>query len=228
MQHCLYGTSRDLHRLWGRRDQGKRRARRKDHIVLDPYRNEYRDFECSFHVRGNTSVLFDKKSYRVELHDKNGNSLKESLLGLRKDDDWVLNSLGTDKTLAREKVCYDLWEELGRMEEHPVPAPAMEYAELYMNGSYMGIYGLMYPVDRKLMGMRTGDILYKIRTWKEEMDAPGRLDDYNGLNEVLNTNGVCLCFIEYPEERMKALFDWGPLQAYQDFVFDAQGPVDAL
>ena len=190
-------------------------------LVLDPYRNEYRDFECSFHVRGNTSVLFDKKSYRVELHDKNGNSLKESLLGLRKDDDWVLNSLGTDKTLAREKVCYDLWERLGRMEEQPVPAPLIEYAELFLNGSYMGVYGLMYPVDRKLMGMRTGDILYKIRTWKEELSAPGRLTDYNGLPEVLNKNGFAYASIEYPGED-EGPFDWGPLQAYQDFVFDSQ------
>lgn len=186
---------------------------------IDPYRNEYRSFECSFHVRGNTSVLFDKKSYRVELHDKAGNGLKESLLGLREDDDWILNSLATDKTLAREKVCYGLWEELGRMEEHPVPAPAMEYAELFMNGSYMGIYGLMYPVDRKLMGMRTGDILYKIRTWKEEMDAPGELTDYNGLNEILNTNGFAYASIEYPKED-ESLFDWGPLEAYQRFVFE--------
>ena len=190
-------------------------------LVIDPYRNEYRDFECSFHVRGNTSVLFDKKSYRVELHDKNGNNLKESLLGLRNDDDWVLNSLGTDKTLAREKVCYDLWERLGGMEEKPVPAPLIEYAELFLNGSYKGIYGLMYPVDKKLMGMREGDLLYKIRTWKEELDAPGRLTDYNGIPEVLNTNGFAYALIEYPGED-DGFLNWEPLQAYQDFVFDTQ------
>jgi len=194
--------------------------------VLDPYRYENHSFECSFHVRGNTSVLFDKKNYRVELRDKAGNDLKESLLGLREDDDWVLNSLATDKTLAREKVCYRLWEELGRLEEHPVPAPSMEYAELFMNGSYMGIYGLMYPVDGKLMDMRTGDILYKIRTWKEELDAPGNLTDYNGLSEILNTNGFAYASIEYPKEDER-LFDWGPLEAYQRFVFET-GDLSAL
>ena len=189
--------------------------------VLDPSRDEYRSFDCSFHVRGNTSVLFDKKSYRVELHDKNGNNLKESLLGLRRDDDWILNSLSTDRTLAREKICYALWEILGRMEREPVPAPSMEYAELFINGSYMGVYGLMYPVDKKLMGMKQGDILYKIKTWKEELDAPGKLTDYNGISDVLNTNGFAYASIEYPKEN-EGVFDWGPLEAYQDFVFETQ------
>ena len=134
--------------------------------VFDPVRRSCRSFDCSFHMRGSTSVMFDKKSYRVELNDRTGKKLKESLLGLRSDDDWVLNSLGTDKSLAREKVCYDLWKRLGEMEKDPVPAPAMEYTELFLNGSYMGVYGLMYPVDQKLLGMRPGDLLYKIKTWK--------------------------------------------------------------
>ena len=189
--------------------------------VLDPYRDEYQSFECAFHVRGNTSVLFGKKSYRAELRDRTGNERKESILGLRRDDDWVLNSLSTDKTLAREKVCYDLWAALNKMEQQPVAAPVIEYAELFMNGSYMGVYGVMYPVDRKLMGMNPGDLLYKIRTWKEELDAPGRLVDYNGQQEVLNTNGFAYASIEYPKAD-EGFCDWGPLQAYQDFVFESQ------
>ena len=187
--------------------------------VFDPVRRSCRSFDCSFHMRGSTSVMFDKKSYRVELNDRTGKKLKESLLGLRSDDDWVLNSLGTDKSLAREKVCYDLWKRLGEMEKDPVPAPAMEYTELFLGGSYMGVYGMMYPVDHKLLGMRPGDLLYKIKTWKEEVTAPGRLVDYNGLKEVVNTNGVPYAAIEYPEGE-EELYDWGPLQAYQDFVFE--------
>ena len=187
--------------------------------IFDPERRNCQSFNCSFHVRGSTSVMFDKKSYRVELNDRAGNKRKESLLGLRSDDDWVLNCLGTDKSLAREKVCYDLWTRLGETEKDPVPAPVMEYTELFLGGSYMGVYGLLCPVDRKLMGMRPGDLLYKIKTWKEEVTAPGRLVDYNGQKEVVNTNGVPYAVIEYPEGE-EELYDWGPLQAYQDFVFE--------
>ena len=186
--------------------------------VLDPYRKEYNRCACTFHVRGNTSVLFDKKSYRVELHDSRGNNKKVSFLGLRKDDDWVLNSLSTDKTLSREKVCFDLWKRLNQMEKDPVAAPLIEYVELFMNRAYMGVYGLMYPIDRKLMGMNEGDILYKVSKWKEELELPGKLTDYSEHREVLQ-KGYEYASIEYPGAG-EDYYNWEPLQAYQDFVFE--------
>ena len=191
--------------------------------VLDPYRKEYMSFPCSFHVRGATSIIFEKKSYRIELHDAVGNNEDASLLGLREDDDWILNAVGTDKSLAREKICYDLWKKLGLMEEDPVPAPEMEYTELFINGEYMGVYGLMYPVDRKLMDMKPGDLLYKVNTWKEEADAPGRLTDHNGEREIFNQNGTAYVEIEYPGKD-SGPYIWDPLEAYQDFVFETQDP----
>jgi len=191
--------------------------------VLDPYRKKYMSFPCSFHVRGATSILFDKKSYRIELHDEAGNNEDAGLLGLRRDDDWILNAIGTDKSLAREKICYDLWNELNAMEEDPVPAPEMEYAELYLNGEYMGVYGLMYPVDRKLMDMKPGDLLYKVNTWKEEEDVTGRPSDHNGERELFNSNGTAYAEIEYPGKD-SGPYEWDLFEAYQDFVFKTQDP----
>ena len=52
--------------------------------VLDPRRKEYQEADCSFHIRGATSTLFDKKSYRVELSENASGSDKASFLGLRK------------------------------------------------------------------------------------------------------------------------------------------------
>ena len=191
--------------------------------VLDPERGKALQMLCSFHVRGNTSVLFDKKSYRIELHDHLGRNEKESLLGLRRDDDWILNSLSTDCTLSREKTAYTLWEKVNEMEENPVPAPSVEYAEVVIGGDYRGVYGLMFPVDRKLMKLERGDILYKIRTWQEEMTAKGELTDYNGQNEILNENGFAYASIEYPGKD-SGPYLWDPLKAYQDFVFKTRDP----
>ena len=109
------------------------------------------------------------------------------------------------------------------MEEDPVPAPEMEYTELFINGEYMGVYGLMYPVDRKLMDMKPGDLLYKVNTWKEEADAPGRLTDHNGEREIFNQNGTAYVEIEYPGKD-SGPYIWDPLEAYQDFVFETQDP----
>ena len=207
---CMYGGKGDI-------ELGEEYAGRI--CVLDPYRKEYQEANCSFHIRGATSTLFDKKSYRVELSETASRSDKMSFLGLRKDDDWILNSLCTDRTLAREKVCYDLWKRLNEMEEKPVASSQIEYCELILNNEYMGVYGLMYPVDRKLMGMKPGDLLYKVCTWYEEIDFPGRLTDYNGKEEILNRNGVSYLELKYPKGPDKnCIYD--PFQFYQDMVFE--------
>lgn len=193
--------------------------------ILDPYGKEYKELGCAFHVRGNTSLMFDKKSYRITLRDGARNKIHESFLGMRSDDDWILNSLGTDKTLAREKVSYMLWEKLNENEEQPVPSSRIEYAELFMNDSYQGVYGLMFPVDKKLMKMESGDILYKVKTWQEENDVPGKLTDYNGESAVFNTNGFSYAEIKYPRTAEDGPFLWDPFEAYQDMVFETGDPV---
>ena len=187
--------------------------------VLDPCRKEYQEADCSFHIRGATSTLFDKKSYRVELSENASGSDKASFLGLRKDDDWILNSMCTDRTLAREKICYDLWKRLNEMEEDPIASSMIEYCELILNNEYLGVYGLMYPVDKKLMGMKPGDLLYKVGTWYEEIDFPGKLTDYNGKEEILNRNGVSYLELKYPKgPDINCIYD--PFQLYQDMVFE--------
>lgn len=187
--------------------------------VFDPCREEYQESVCTFHIRGATSTLFDKKSYRVELKETTSESDKKSFLGLRRDDDWILNSMCTDRSLAREKICYDLWKRLNEMEEKPVASSQIEYCELILNNEYMGVYGLMYPVDGKLMGMKPGDLLYKVGTWYEEIDFPGRLTDYNGKEEILNRNGVSYLELKYPKDPGKDC-NYEPFQAYQDMVFE--------
>ena len=187
--------------------------------VLDPSRKEYQSALCAFHVRGNTSVLFDKKSYRVELRDSRGNTIDKSFLGLRSDDDWILNSLSTDRSLVREKSAYELWEKLNEWEDEPVPSAKIQYAELFMNGVCRGVYGLMFPVDGKLMNMKQGDILYKVRTWHEEMDIEGKLTDHNGESEALNSNGFAYASIQYPGSD-SGPYIWDPFQSYQDMVFE--------
>ena len=118
---CMYNEA-------GKTEPGKEYAGRI--CVFDPCREEYQESVCAFHIRGATSVLLDKKSYRVELKETSTESDKKSYLGLRKDDDWILNSMCTDRSLAREKVCYDLWKRLNEMEERPAASSQIEYCEL--------------------------------------------------------------------------------------------------
>lgn len=110
-------------------------------------------------LRGNTSLNYEKKSLRLNLFErkKDGSTKKtnESLLGMRKDDDWILNALYADGTKIKDKLACDLWEEAGAGENPygKVFGTHMEYVEVFINDAYQGLYGLMYPIDAKQLGM---------------------------------------------------------------------------
>lgn len=189
--------------------------------VIDSAGGEASTTRCSFHVRGNTSAHYDKKNFRISLCDSRGRSRKQNYLGIREDDDWILNALYTDRTRAREKVCYSLWEEINALEEVPTASSSMQYVELFLNHEYRGLYGLMVPVDGMQMGMEQGDLLYKVRTWMREYTAQGDLTDYDGQAEIPNANGYNYAEIKYPNGPSGA-FLWEPMQAWQDFVYETQ------
>lgn len=80
--------------------------------------------------RGNTSWLaMPKKSYKIEF------AKKQSLLGMPKDKDWALIANYADKTLMKNYLMYHLSADLGAYY-----SPRCEFAELYLNGEYLGVY----------------------------------------------------------------------------------------
>ncbi len=171
---------------------------------------------CLFHMRGNTSTFYDKKSYRVSLKDEKGKKKAMDLLGIRKDDDWILNPLLTDTSRIREKTAYELWacmqEILGRRDF----SSGIRYAEVFMNGEPAGIYGLMVPVDKKLLSLRKGDLLYKINTW--EVPSPEEYAEYAFQEEVLKPNGISYMDLKYPKPG-SGYFSWQVMEDWQGFVY---------
>lgn len=112
--------------------------------------------------RGNTSRRFPKKSYRLHIRDAQGDNRHLSIAGLRSDDDWILNPLYADTSKIRERLGYELWE---RFNSSGTPAASSRLApvELFLNGSYWGLYGLQERVDLKqLDGDKRADLLYKV------------------------------------------------------------------
>ncbi len=90
-----------------------------------------------------------KPSYRLELRDELGDDLKASILGLPKESDWVLYSLYDDKTLMRDYLSYQWFNETGNW------APSGRYIELYVNedggevtaDDYVGLYVLLQKIE---------------------------------------------------------------------------------
>lgn len=109
-------------------------------------------------LRGNTSLSYDKKSLRLKLkkQKKDGSFTKtnEKLLGMREDDDWILNGLYADDSRIKDKLANELWNEIGAKENpyNQTFGIEVKQVEVFMNDGYAGLYGLMYPIDRKQTG----------------------------------------------------------------------------
>jgi hypothetical protein len=106
----------------------------------DPF-NEY-DGRITIETRGQSSLEFPKKSYRLETQDSAGANLNVSLLGMPAENDWILYAPYSDKSLLRNAVTFELGKHLDPY------CSRMAFVELYVNDDYRGIYILMEKIKR--------------------------------------------------------------------------------
>lgn len=107
--------------------------------VIDESNPDYLDFDgpIQIEVRGSSSQLFSKKQYSLTTYDSTGEKDNVKLLGLPKENDWILNALAYDTTFVRDYISYKLSNSLNQY------ASRAEYCELILNGEYRGIYMLL-------------------------------------------------------------------------------------
>ena len=87
--------------------------------------------------RGNTTWnLLNKKPYNIKL-DK-----KASLLGMDESKKWCLLANAQDHTMLRNKIAYDLADEIGL-----VYSPDSQFTDLYLNGEYVGVYQITEKIE---------------------------------------------------------------------------------
>ena len=162
---------------------------------------------CTWHPRGNTALRYAKKGYKVNLYEEDGESKKLSLLGLRGDNDWILNALYTDSSKIREKLSLDIWKIIS--DSNPdvnETGSRMEYVEVFIADEYRGLYGLQEPLDAKQLDLVEEDILYKC---SRDCDIPSSYEIANATTNVVGSVEMV-----YPKVAENAL--WKPLS---EFVF---------
>ncbi len=108
--------------------------------ISDPF-NEYDGF-IGIEIRGSSSAWFDKKGYGFETRDENGENNNVNLLGMPKENDWVLHGPYSDKSLMRNALTYII---AGEIMEY---APRVRFCELVLNGDYKGVYVLTEKIKR--------------------------------------------------------------------------------
>jgi len=131
--------------------------------------------------RGNSTWDMPKKSYKIEFIDK------QSMLGMPKERDWALIANHADKTLMKNYLAYRLSAGLGSYY-----SPRCEFAELYLNREYLGVYQLTETIK---IGKNRIRVPEPSKTFLVEIDAKYREDEhvyFTNLGKALN--------IHYPKE----------------------------
>ena len=184
---------------------------------------------AGFKIRGTSSQQYDKKSYRVELWaDETGADMADTtFLGLRSDDDWNLEAMWSQPLRLRDKVANELWMEMYQLpyiesEPDALPGIRMEYADLFINGEYQGVYALTERMDRKQLNLRkyNGEIrgvLYK----GNGAGAPTfeSLPSYDNTSDTWDNYEWV-----YPNEE-EATINWSNLYSFTNFVMNASDNV---
>jgi hypothetical protein len=106
--------------------------------------DDFNDFDgnIGIEIRGSTSQQYPKKSYSVETRDAQGDNLNVSLLGLPKENDWILYGAYPDKSLMRNEITYALFAQMQPW------SPRFVYCELVINDEYLGVYTLIEKIKR--------------------------------------------------------------------------------
>lgn len=153
--------------------------------------NRVTSSEGEIRVRGATTRVFPKKSYKMTLTKrspgKNRRANVISLLGMIQEDDWILYAAYNDCEKVRNVFSQNLWKSSCSTDNRWKLDTGNEYryVEVFLNGEYLGLYALGYPISETQLRLgNTGfsDVLYKKIEWADEMYLPADphepIDDY--------------------------------------------------
>ena len=116
--------------------------------VLDGQTNNVADsakgafYNIGIKVRGQSSAMFPKPGYSVEVRNEKGEGMDASMFGLPPSDDWVFHGPYVDKSMLRNALAYWLFRQAGRY------APRTKHFDLYINGVYRGVYVMVEKIKR--------------------------------------------------------------------------------
>jgi len=117
------------------RDGKKQRAR----MTVTADRGGYRGF-IGIEERGNAGPEIGKRSYSFETRARDGDNRSVELLGLPRENDFVLEAVHTDETYMRNALAYRTARRLDRW------GPRTDFVEIWLNGRYRGLYVLTEQV----------------------------------------------------------------------------------
>lgn len=129
-------------------------------MVLTDLDGKSVELSAKVRPRGATARQYNMKpSLNLKLRtDDYTESCDSSLLGLRSCSSWILDAMAIDPLCMRNRVSFDIWNEFSHL---PYPSnfegrngTVGRYIELWMNGTYYGVYCLSDKINRKLLDLK--------------------------------------------------------------------------
>lgn len=181
--------------------------------ITDPLKrtdnNLTTNFNCNIKYRGASSLAYEKKSFAIKLADDMGNNLDAPILGIREDDNWILNAMAIDRIRMRDRLLFDVWNDLSstpyETDYENRNGTKGYFVEVFINGEYHGLYCMTDKINRKLLGLKkikenddgtitTRGLLLKCNAWCDAATLLGYDDEPMNSEEWNNWE------LQYPDD----------------------------
>ena len=191
--------------------------------------------------RGATAMGKQKKSYAIKIKDDLNESKDVSFLGLRSDNNWILDAMAIDPARMRNRVGTDLWNDYSADPYFKDKEPKMingtrgGLVEVLLNGQYNGMYCMTEKIDRKQLKLKKFDektattqakvngVLYKSNQWSYSVLMGHEIGQkyypmLHPKNFDNNRDTWDNWEMQYPDLADGEPIDWGPLYRSIDLV----------
>lgn len=183
-----------------------------------------------YKTRGATAAKYNKQSMNVKFRNRDTDEEEDTtLFGLRSSSSWILDAMAIDRVNMRNRVCFDLWNELYKLPYETKFGSRCgtvgKFVEVIENGVYKGIYCMTDRINRKLLDLKktatdsiTGEksargVLYKSTSWDYTGFNTTEIDDYTGkFGDTRNSAYWCSWELAEPEDAPGDA-TWEPLRS---------------
>ncbi len=174
--------------------------------------------DINIRLRGVTARNLPKKSYAVHITDAGGNDKDASLLGLRNDNNWILDAMYIDEARMRNRLCTDIWNSFNNVPYKAQEPEALNgtrgyMVEVFYNNFYNGVYCLTEKLDRKQL---------KIKKQYGDMYKADDVTDQSNFLDVIPYDNLSKMWggweLEYPDLGDTPSPEWGYLYDEINFV----------
>lgn len=178
--------------------------------------------------RGGSTNTADKhkRNYKIKSINFKGKSQDISLLGMREDNNWIMDAGQIDLFRLRNRIATEIWNDFATKPYYASKEPKAKsgvtgkVVEVILNNEYRGIYSLTEAMDRKKLKLKKYDDknqefhgqLWKVSSWDKatfwDIDK-----DYDNTQETWHAFET-----KYPDIDDVNPTDYSPLYEAIDFV----------